>query len=78
MLTDDVGTLEDLGVKWAISSPLGALVGSWSARRGGRTSTRSPVAAWALREQPVDDFLGAAVLTEASCAGSCTMRPDPC
>ena len=78
VLTDDVATLEDLGVKWAISSPLGAL--GWVLERSPWWENVHEVSgsrAWALREQPVDDFLGAAVLTEASCAGSCTMRPDP-
>ena len=78
VLTDDVATLEALGVKWAISSPLGAL--GWVLERSPwweDVHEASGSRAWALRDQPVDDFLGAAVLTEASCVGSCIMRPEP-
>ena len=78
VLTDDVDTLEVLGVKWAISSPLGAL--GWVLERSPwweEVHEASGSRAWALRNQPLDHFLGVAVLEEASCAGSCTIRPDP-
>ena len=79
VLTDDVATLEALGVNWAISSPLGAL--GWTLERSSWWEEVHEVSgsrAWALRAQPVGQFLGAAVLMEASCADrSCTMRPDP-
>ena len=78
VLTDDVDGLEGLGVKWAISSPLGAL--GWVLERSPWWEEVHEVSgsrAWALRDQPVDRFLGVAVLKEASCAGPCSMRPDP-
>ena len=78
VLADDVDTLEDLGVKWAISSPLGAL--GWVLERSPwweEVHEASGSRAWALREEPMDHFLGVAALIEASCAGSCTIRPDP-
>lgn len=79
VLTDDVDALEALGVRWAISSPLGAL--GWVLERSpwwAEVHEVSGSRAWELRANPVDDFLGVAHIVEASCAdASCTMRPDP-
>ena len=79
VLTDDVATLIDLDVKWAISSPLGAL--GWVLERSPwweEVIELSGSRAWALREVPEDDFLGVAAFVETSCASKgCTMRPDP-
>ncbi|RJV02331.1 MAG: hypothetical protein DWC11_02625 [Candidatus Poseidoniales archaeon] len=79
VLTDDVATLQSLGIAWAISSPYGAL--GWVLERSSWWETVHEVSgsrAWALRSEPVDGFLGAAKVTDASCASaSCVMRPDP-
>ena len=79
VLTDDVDTLEDLGIGWAISSPYGAL--GWVLERSSWWETVHEVSgsrAWALRSEPVDDFLGSAKVADASCASAaCVMRPDP-
>jgi hypothetical protein len=79
VLTDDVVTLEGLGIGWAISSPYGAL--GWVLERSSwweAVHEASGSRAWALRSEPVDDFLGAAKVADASCASAaCVMRPDP-
>lgn len=79
VLADDVTALQDLGIAWAISSPYGAL--GWMLERSPWWEVvheASGSRAWALRSQPVDGFLGAAKVVDASCAGAgCAMRPDP-
>ena len=79
VLTDDVSTLEELGVRWAISSPHGAL--GWVLERSPWWELVHEVSgsrSWQVRAEPMSTFLGVTTVVAASCEQTdCSMRPDP-